>query len=210
MRLFSIIQWHHVALMIIGVSAAMVLSGWTTLNISPHKSQNQLPLIPGTKVIARHSSPLGIFSVVGSNNVPIRHAPGICLNATTEPPEQLAGFTDADNMTAITRYDGIPETLNYRDQTTSALPYHLMPLSNILILGAGTGSDIMQANYHAIRHIDAVELIAQIIDLVKDKYADFAGHIYNSANLNLYTDEDRGFVATTSENLISIRRAIHY
>ena len=197
--------WANIS-MIIGVTAALVLTGWITLNISPYKSQNQLLLIPGTNVIARYSSPLGLISVVRSNNVPLRHAPGLSLNATTEPPEQLAVFTDADNMTAITRYDGNPESLSYLDQTTSALPYHLKPLSNILILGTGTGSDILQANYHAISHIDAVELNPQIIDLVKKKYADFAGHIYDSANLNLYTDEARGYVATTrkSYDLITI------
>jgi len=76
-------------------------------------------------------------------------------------------------MAAITRYNGNPGTVSYLDQTTSALPYHLKQLSNILILGAGTGSDILQANYHSIKHIDAVELNPQVIDLVKEKYADF-------------------------------------
>jgi hypothetical protein len=59
----------------------------------------------------------------------LRHAPGLSLNAMTEPPEQPAVFSDADNMTVITRYDGNPETISYLDQTTSALPYHLKQLS---------------------------------------------------------------------------------
>jgi hypothetical protein len=149
---------------------------------------------------------LGLISVVKSADTPLRHAPGLSLNATTGPPEQLAVFTDADNMTAITRYEGNPETISYLDQTTSALPYHLNQLSSILILGAGTGSDILQANYHAIKHIDAVELNPQVIELVKQKYADFAGRIYANTNLNLYTDEARGYVATTNKkyDLINI------
>ena len=47
--------------------------------------------------------------------------------------------------------------------------------------------------------IDAVELNPQIIDLVKDKYADFAGQIYSKANLTVYTDEARGYIATTKK-----------
>ncbi len=106
-------------------------------------------------------------------------------------------FTDADNISAITRYNGKPETLGYLDQATSALPYHLKPLTDILILGAGTGSDILQANYHAIKRIDAVELNPQIIKLMQIKYADFTGHLYSQPNINLYIDEARGYLATT-------------
>ncbi|MDD1637189.1 MAG: SAM-dependent methyltransferase [Methylococcaceae bacterium] len=196
------------ACIIIGVAIAIAfaLTGWMTLNVSPYKSQNQLLQISGTKIIDQYSSPLGLISIVKSSDTPLRHAPGLSLNATTEPPEQLAVFTDADNMTTITRYDGNPETLSYLDQTTSALPYHLKQLSNILILGAGTGSDILQADFHAIKHIDAVELNPQVIDLVKEKYAAFAGRIYSNANLSLYTDEARGYVATTKKtyDLINI------
>ncbi|MFZ2403899.1 MAG: SAM-dependent methyltransferase, partial [Methylobacter sp.] len=159
------------ASVIIGLAVLLTPAGWMTLNISPYKSLNQLLQVPGTKIIDRYSSPLGSISIVKSAMTPLRHAPGLSLNATAEPPEQLAVFTDADNMTAITRYNGNPETLGYLDQTTSALPYHLKQLSDILILGTGTGSDVLQANYHAVKHIDAVELNPQVIDLVQRKYA---------------------------------------
>ena len=186
-----------IASVIIGLAVIFTPTGWMTLKVSPYKSLNQLLQVPGTKIIDRYSSPLGLISVVKSEITPLRHAPGLSLNATTEPPEQLAVFTDADNMTAITRYNGNPETLGYLDQTTSALPYHLKQLSDILILGAGTGSDILQANYHAVKHIDAVELNPQIIDLVQRKYADFAGYLYSSAHVNVHIDEARGYLAAT-------------
>ena len=199
------INW-TVACIVISVVLIFAPTGWMTLNISPYKSQSQLLLIPGTKVIDRYSSPLGLISVVKTDVTPLRHAPGLSLNATTEPPEQLAVFTDADNMTAITRYNGNPETVSYLEQTTSALPYHLRQHADILILGAGTGSDILRANTHAIKHIDAVELNPQVIDLVKEKYADFAGHLYSSDHVDLHVDEARGFVATSNKtyDLINI------
>src|SRR5664279_5148666 len=174
-------------------------TGWIKLAISPYKSRSQLLLIPGTKVIAQYSSPLGLISVVKTAVTPLRYAPSLSLNATTEPPEQLAVFTDADNMTAITRYNGNPETISYLEETTSALPYHLKQHADILILGAGTGSDILRANNHEIKHIDAVELNPQVIDLVKEKYADFAGHLYSNTHINLHVGEARGFVATSNK-----------
>ncbi|WAK01171.1 SAM-dependent methyltransferase [Methylobacter sp. YRD-M1] len=185
---------------IIGLAVTFAMTGWLRLNVSPYKGESQMLRVPGTKVIDRYSSPLGLIDVVKSAVTPLRHAPGLSLNATAEPPEQLAVFTDADNMIAIDRYDGNPEALSYLDQTTSALPYHLRLLQNVLILGAGTGSDILQAHYHAIDRIDAVELNPQVIDLVEKKYADFAGHIYQNPHVNLHIGEARGFVATSDEH----------
>lgn len=189
-----------IASVIIGLAIIFTPAGWITLKVSPYKTLNQVLQVPGTKIIGRYSSPLGLISVVNSETTPLRHAPGLSLNAVTEPPEQLAVFTDADNMTAITRYNGKPETLSYLDQTTSALPYHLKQLTDILILGAGTGSDVLQATFHAVKHIDAVELNPQVIDLVQLTYADFAGYLYSNPHVNVHTDEARSYLATTDKN----------
>ncbi|MGD0959870.1 MAG: SAM-dependent methyltransferase [Methylomonas sp.] len=175
-------------------------SDLAALNISPYKGQSQLLLAPGAKIIDRYSSPLGLITVVESGVTPLRHAPGLSLNAATEPPRQLAVFTDADNMTAITRYDGNPETVGYLDQTTSALPYHLIRRSEVLILGAGAGSDILQAGFHGVRHIDAVELNPQVIELVKQKYAEFAGNIYSGPAIDVHLDEARSYLAGTAKS----------
>lgn len=187
------------ASVIIALAVIFTPTGWMTLKVSPYKSLNQLLQVPGTKIIDRYSSPLGSISIVKSELTPLRHAPGLSLNAATEPPEQLAVFTDADNMSTITRYDGNPETLGYLDQTTSALPYHLKQLTGILILGAGVGSDILQADYHAIKHIDAVELNPQVIDLVQRKYAAFAGDVYFGDTINIHIDEARGYLAANDK-----------
>lgn len=184
---------------VIGLATIFMLTDMMTLNVSPYKGQSQLLQVPGTKIIDRYSSPLGLISVVESVITPLRHAPGLSLNASTEPPAQLAVFTDADNLTAITQYNGSPETVSYLDQTTSALPYHLKPLSEVLILGAGTGSDILQAKYHAAHHIDAVELNPQVVALMKEKYAKFAGRLYSGADVELNIGEARGYLATTDK-----------
>ncbi|MCD2450003.1 SAM-dependent methyltransferase [Methylicorpusculum oleiharenae] len=191
--------------MLVAISSFGLLSGMP-LTISPYKDLSQLLRIPGTRIVEQHSSPLGLLSVVESSQMPLRHAPGLSLNADTEPPPQLGVFTDADAMSAITQYDGNPETIRYLDQTTSALPYHLQKLRSVLILGAGTGSDVLQARYHEIAHIDAVELNPQTVDLVKEKYAGFAGQLYDPAHVTVHIAEARGFVATSKEqfDLIAI------
>ncbi|MGR8930854.1 MAG: SAM-dependent methyltransferase [Gammaproteobacteria bacterium] len=169
------------------------------LNVSPYKTLNQVLRVPGTEIIDSYSSPLGLIDMVSSPVIPLRHAPGMSLNARSEPPRQLAVFVDANSMSAINAYDGEPATIAYLDQSTSALPYHLSRLSDVLILGAGTGSDVLQARLYRVPHIEAVELNPQLAAMMAGKYADFAGHLYDAANVDLRIGEARGYLAGHSQ-----------
>jgi hypothetical protein len=177
--------------------AALLLmpNHWGTLEMSPYKGLSQTLLVKDTRIIAQRSSPLGLLSVVESPTIPLRHAPGLSLNATTEPPAQLGVFTDGDGLSVISRYDGDRQSLAHLDQLTSALPYHLRPIRRALILGAGGGADVLQALYHHTTNIDAIELNPQFARLLSTDYADFAGHLYQSPGVTLHIAEARSFVA---------------
>ena len=177
------------------LAAALLLipTSWSTLEISPYKGLRQTLLVKDTRIIAERSSPLGLLSVVESPAIPLRHAPGMSLNATSEPLAQLGVFTDGDGLSVINRYSGDRQTLAYLDQLSSALPYHLRPVKRALILGAGGGSDVLQALYHKSTNIDAVELNPQFARLVTTDYADFAGHLYQAPGVKLHIAEARSF-----------------
>ncbi len=183
--------------LLLPLMAALLLlpESWRTLEMSPYKGLSQTLLIRDTRVIAQRSSPLGMLSVVESASIPLRHAPGLSLNAATEPPPQLAVFTDGDGLSVINRYSGDAQALAYLDQLTSALPYHLRPIKRGLILGAGGGTDVLQALYHDASSIDAVELNPQFARLLTTDYADFSGHLYETPGVNLHIAEARSFVA---------------
>ena len=179
------------------LAAALLLmpAQWSTLDMSPYKGLSQTLLVKDTRIIAERSSPLGLLSVVESPTIPLRHVPGLSLNATTEPPAQLGVFTDGDGLSVISRYNGDRQTLAHLDQLTSALPYHLRPIKRALILGAGGGADVLQALYHQTTNIDAVELNPQFARLVTTDYADFAGHLYQQPGVTLHIGEARSFAA---------------
>ena len=151
--------------------------------------------INGNEIVSEHSSPLGLLSVLQSRMLPLRHAPGLSLNASGEPPAQVGVFTDGGGMTVITRETGKSADYTYLDQVTSAAPYHLFQPEHVLVLGAGGGSSILQARYHAVEKIDAVELNPQLIKLLREDYADYTGHLLNAQNIRLHEGEARGFVA---------------
>jgi spermidine synthase len=77
------------------------------------------------------------------------------------------------------------------------LPYHLLDRPEVLVLGAGAGSDVLQALYHRVRSVDAVELNPQIVELVQERYRTFSGRPYSAPGVQLHVAEARGFVAAS-------------
>ncbi len=183
-------------LIILIVVPLLLPSSWLELELSPYKGLTQTLRISGAEVVGQRSSPLGLITVVESPKVPFRSAPGMSLNAMGEPPEQVGLFIDGDAMTVITRDEGDQEVFDYLDQLTSALPYHITEVDSVLILGAGGGSGLLQARYHDVAEIRAVELDRNIIDLVRSSYGDFSGHLYNREEVDIVAEEARGFVVS--------------
>ena len=179
----------------LGVLAIVVFNGGLSLRPSGYKGLSQALQVVDSRVLAEVSSPLGLLTVVESPTVPVRLAPGLSFNARDIPPEQLAVFTDADGMSAITRYDGDPDSIAYLADVTAALPYRLLDEPDVLILGAGGGSDVLLALFHGASRVDAVELNPAMTAFVADTFSDFAGGIYDDPRVAVHTAEARGYVA---------------
>lgn len=167
---------------------------WIEPLISPYKSLSQLLRIPGTQVVAERFSPLGMISVVESQTVPLRHAPGLSLNSLVEPPRQHGLFIDGDGISAITRFSGERTTLAYLDYLTSALPYHLRAPGRVLVLGSAGGAGVLQALYHDAESVDAVEINPQVVQLVRKRFAQFSGGVFDHAAVDVYIADARGFL----------------
>ncbi|MDO8437112.1 MAG: SAM-dependent methyltransferase [Nitrosomonadaceae bacterium] len=202
-------KWLMGVLLGLALLVAVALPGaWLQIHPSVYKDLSQTLNIAGTRVVEERSSPLGQITVVESTRIPFRHAPGMSLNATDEPPPQLGVFVDGDGPAVLTRFDGKLAPLAYLDQLTSALPYHLLERPHVLVLGAGAGSDVLQALYHRAREIDAVELDRNIIDLVRQRFYDFAGGLYTLPGVQVHAAEARGFVNTSQERYDLIQVAL--
>ena len=148
----------YLLLSLIIVSVLVLLpEPWTKLKISPYKGMMQSLQVTGTNIIDTKSSPLGMVHVVESKTLPFRHALGLSIKSTASIPEQIAVFFDADAMSVITNNTNNQDK-TYLEQMTSSLPYHLSKISNVLILGAGGGSDVLQALHFQVESIKAVEL----------------------------------------------------
>lgn len=192
--------------------AGVMPASWLQIHPSPYKDLSQTLNIMGMRVMEERSSPLGQITVVESTRIPFRYAPGMSLNATDEPLPQLAVFVDGDGPTVITRFDGRIAPLAYLDQLTSALPYHALAGReedpHVLVLGAGGGSDVLQALYHGAAAIDAVELDRNIIGLIQGRFRDFAGNIYALPAVHVHAAEARGFANASRERYDLVQVAL--
>ncbi|MEJ2589966.1 MAG: SAM-dependent methyltransferase [Candidatus Thiodiazotropha sp.] len=197
-------------LTLLALSAMLLLAiaPHVSLILSPYKGLAQTLQIKGTRILERRSSPLGDLTVVASDEVPLRHVPGLSLAASSLPPRQFGLFTDADDMSAITAYPADVNALAYLDQTGTALAYHLQRPRSLLVIGSGTGSDLLLAHYHQVDAIDALELNPQIVDLIEGPYAEFAGRVYQNPQTRVHIAEARDFLTHTARRYDLIQIAL--
>lgn len=184
---------------LLGLALILLPGQWTELQVAQGKSLPQGLAVGGANQVSEYSSPLGTVSVVENSLAPWSYAPGLSLRSPHEPPEQVGVFTDGDALTVITRPAKTSVEMDYLDYTTSALPYHLRELQHVLVLGAGGGSDVLQARFHHVPLIDAVEINPQITNLVRGTYGEYSGYLYDAPEVKLHIAEPRGFVRRSTE-----------
>jgi hypothetical protein len=91
---------------------------------------------------------------------------------------------------------------------TSALPYRLVDHPRVLVLGAGSGADVLQALSAGAAAVDAVELNAQVVRLVEERFAGFSGRPYAQPNVRLHLGEARGYLAASRQRYDVIQIAL--
>jgi len=196
------------------ISMIAISSLGLTMKLSQFKGLSQALAAQGARVLDNRSSPLGLLTTVESTVMPFRHAPGLSLNTPVVPPPQLAIFTDGDGMSMMTSQSGPAANLDYLDYVTSALPYHVLLPSlqgrapEVLVLGAGGGTDVLQALHLGASTVDAVEVNAQLVRLVREKFGDFSGGLYEDPRVSIRIGEARGFVSASSRQWDLIQLAL--
>lgn len=67
---------------------------------------------------------------------------------------------------------------------------------NVLVLGAGSGTDVAAALRHGATHVDAVEIDPVIVQLGREHHPD---HPYSDPRVTVVTDDARHFLRTTTK-----------
>ena len=186
---------------VLAVAAAVLALSPPLLELSPSqfKSLSQALQVDGARVVATRTSPLGVLTVIENERIPIRHAPGLSLASTARIAPQIGVFTDAEHLRVITRFDGDFGPLRYLEQSTSALPYRTARPEKVLVLGAGGGDGVLQALEAGAEEVHAVEVDPEMVALVREEFAGFAGDLYRHPRVRVHVAEARDYLRSTPE-----------
>ncbi|QSX74051.1 hypothetical protein HIV01_012595 [Lysobacter arenosi] len=192
--LVSRVNWRRiVALLVAIVLVTLIPTKLMLPQPNPYKGLSKALLLPEAHVVAQRWGPYGWMTVLDSPQVPLRYAPGMSLGFTGEPPAQRGLFTDGDGLSVIT-YSAGAAPREWLDAMTSALPYHARQPRSVLVLGAGGGMEVLQALALGAGRVEAVELSAQRLGMVRVDEARYAGQLYRDPRVHTVVAEPRAHV----------------
>lgn len=190
------LRWRRlpVALLVCAGIGALALFDPATVRPAAYKDLARALTALGATVEAVAPGPLGVTTVVHNERVPTRHAPGLALLSQALPPPQRALFVDGDAAGVLVQFDGRDPPAYLRDQI-SALPYGLLQRPRVLVLGAGGGEAVLQALAHGATAVQAVELHAELVALLRTRFREFTGALYDHPAVQVHAAEPRAFLA---------------
>jgi SAM-dependent methyltransferase len=130
----------------------------------PHPSQykaiSRTLDLPGAVVVRNQPGPQGLVQMITAPN--LRYAPGLSLTYSGEVPAvRSALFINGDWFGAVLEKGG-----SLLDASASALPYAIIAKpARVLVLEAGTGTDIIQALHRGAAEVTAVEQQREALEL---------------------------------------------
>ena len=179
-------------LLVLTVALLAVLNTtYLKLDASPYKPLSQVMQIQGSEIVHVDSSPHGLLTVVKNEQIPFRDAPGLSLTASQAILPQLSLFLDAGDAMAINRFPSDYQEMAYLANLTSAAAYVIGKPRSALIVGAGGGTDLLQALYFDVQHIDALEINPQVVAVVDEVFGDFSGQLYSHEKVTVHNTEVR-------------------
>jgi hypothetical protein len=110
------------------------------------------------------------------------------------PPVTRLVFQDAGALTGIIKPSGTPESTPVLGQYMQGAVYSLRPGAEALIIGCGGGVDVEIALHSRARKVVAVDVNPKTIDLLRGKYAQFAGGVFQRDEVELVVSEGRHFL----------------
>ncbi len=172
---------------------------WMDLRLSPYKSLNVALRFPGARLLETHWNAFSRVDVLESPAA--RTAPGLSLEYLTVLPEQKGLAVDGDQLNAITRLRGEPAgagELKFLDFLPSSFPYRILRPSRVLILEPRGGLEVLNALYHGAGEVIAVETNPLIVELLKTRYREFSGGIYDRPEVRAEVEDGRSYVRRSS------------
>jgi len=102
-----------------------------------------------------------------------------------------------DVRSALKKYPG--DTLY-----ASTIAYISKRNPEVLVIGSGCGTQILDALHHGVKHVTGVEINPIINKVASDKFNDLWGNLFHQPEVSIVTDEGRNYVRSTKDKFDAI------
>ncbi len=106
-------------------------------------------------------------------------------------------YQDGQAPTGILKTDGNLSNMPFLANYLQAAPYAVKKTPKVLVIGIGGGIDGLIALAHGAKEITGVDINSLIIDAITEKYARYAGRIFNRPEVKTVVAEGRHFLSRT-------------
>lgn len=167
---------------------ALLLAPSPELSLSQYKPLARALLPPETRVIERTANPLGIVeTVIGPT---LRYAPGLSLSFEGPIPSAKAVFHDGEWVGPLIS-PGDSAIWSVLEHSTSFLPYRLLEPGRVLVLGSGTGMEVLTAHRYGSEVVTGIDMNPEFNRIFSRQYGSFLQNEQTSAPVRMVVDEAR-------------------
>ncbi len=197
---FHLQQIRLYSLLLIGCFIALIVFSNSLFQVVQTKRYSELAFAK----LYEKWSPLSRITVFPEKSTPLEKSIrpfGWGMSKMQKPTpnfKQLWVEQDSSAGTPIVSFDGDYAKVDFLKYDITALPYYLRKKANVFILGVGGGRDVLTALVFKNKQITGVDIHPVMIDLVRNRFADYAGHIYKNNNVHIFNAEGRSFLAKSN------------
>jgi hypothetical protein len=182
----------HLCFLLLGTAALLWPPAFLAQQLSPYKTLSVLRQMLDAEHVLTEWDATARVDVVESPSIHIM--PGLSLLSPVGPPPQVGVTLDGDNLMPVTGLAHDTEAAALlADHMPAGLAYRLRPGARTLVLGAGTGLDVLLALGAGAEQVTAVEEHAHVIEVVRDRYEEFTGGLYNNPRVTVVNQAGRVF-----------------
>jgi len=108
---------------------------------------------------------------------------------------QLLIDIDSTASTILTGFDGDLDRVQYLKWDVTNLAHHLRSHARVAVIGVGGGRDLLSALAFEQQSVTGIEINGNILDILTDRFGDYAGHLERNPKVTLVSDEARSYLA---------------
>jgi hypothetical protein len=165
---------------------------WLAQRLSPYKTLSVLSQAFDAQHAASEWDATARVDVIESSTLHIM--PGLSLLSPAQLPSQAGLMLDGDSLMPISGLD--PESAAARaiaGNVPGALAYRLRPEADVLVIEAGTGTDVLMALAAGAGRVTVVEDNQLVIQLLRGEYREFSLGLYDRPDVAVVNQSGRVF-----------------